>query len=273
MSFDINKAAQPYHYYMKFLKQNCRPDNRKLHETRAFDIEIGCINTANGSSLVKWGLTNVLCGVKAQLCKPKLTRPNKGFIIPNVDLPPLCSSKFKVGPASELATQLTQLMYDVICESKFISEDDLCVKPGKLVWSLHIDIVCLNYDGNLADSCCLAMICALKNTRLYEIIYDTELDKPVFKMPFNFLPLNIKNLPICTTLFEIEDEILLCDPNKEEEEFSNTHVVICTLDENKICLTRKYGGFSIIDKQIDLCIDKAISNANFIRKIIEKKFL
>ena len=269
---DINKVAQPSYYYMKFIKENCRPDNRKLHDIRPFDIEIGCIKTANGSALVKFGTTTILCGVKAQLVKPKNESPNKGFIIPNVDLPPLCSSKFKPGLPSELAQMLTQLMFDVISESKCIKEEDLCIKEGKLVWSLHIDMLCLNYDGNVQDACCIAMISALKNTKLYEIDYEEELHEPVFKTPFNFIPLNVYNEPMCTTMFSLENMFILCDPNSEEEEFARTYMIVFTLDDENICLIRKFGGFSIFDKQISLCIERAIKNGNFIREKLKKKF-
>jgi exosome complex component RRP43 len=271
MAFDINKAAQPGHYYMKFINENCRPDGRSLHDIRPFDVELGCINTANGSSLVKLGSTTVLCGVKAQLVKPKSEQPNKGFIIPNVDLPPLCSSKFKPGLPCEQAQMLTQLMLDILYESKCVKEDDLCIRPGKLVWSLHIDMLCLNYDGNVQDACSISMISALKNTKLYEIEYDDEQEKPVFKLPFKFIPLTIYNEPICTTLFSLENMIFLCDPNNEEEEFVRTCLIICTLDEENICLIRKFGGFSIFDKQANLCIDRAIKNGDFVRNKLNNK--
>ncbi len=61
---DINKATQPYEYYLKFIKQNCRPDNRRLSDIRPCSISPGCINTVNGSAMVKLGSTVVLCGKK-----------------------------------------------------------------------------------------------------------------------------------------------------------------------------------------------------------------
>lgn len=83
MDLDIIKATQPYEYYIKFIKQNCRPDNRKLSDIRSCNIRVNCINTTinGGSSIVKLGSTNVVCGITARVCKPKEEKPDKGFII------------------------------------------------------------------------------------------------------------------------------------------------------------------------------------------------
>lgn len=86
MALDINKATQPYEYYLKFIKQNCRPDNRKLSDIRACNISFDCINTVNGSSLVKLGSTSVICGINARICKPRIEQPNKGNLIILINL-------------------------------------------------------------------------------------------------------------------------------------------------------------------------------------------
>ncbi len=77
-AIDISKATQPYEYYLKFIKQNCRPDNRKLSDIRPCNISFNCIDTVNGSALVKLGETNVICGISARICKPRDEQPNRG---------------------------------------------------------------------------------------------------------------------------------------------------------------------------------------------------
>lgn len=273
MTLDINKIASPYYYYMKFIKENCRPDGRNLYETRPFSIDIGSISTANGSSLVRYGSTIVLCTIKAQLAKPRDDRPDRGYLITNVDLPPLCSTLFKSGQSSEKSQMLTQLMFDILNESKCLNDKDLCIQENKLCWVLNIDLICLNYDGNLTDVCCLAMLSALKNTKLYDISYDTNLNKPLFKLPINLIPLKLNNEPICTTLFILNQDILICDPNKqEEEEFSSSTITICTLDNDKFCLLRIFGGHCINKDKINLCFERALHNSNFVRKKLKNYF-
>lgn len=37
----------------------------------------------------------------------------------------------------------------------------------QLVWVLYVDMVCLDYDGNVIDACMIAMIAALKNCKYH----------------------------------------------------------------------------------------------------------
>jgi exosome complex component RRP43 len=285
MALDINKVTQPYDYYLKFIKQNCRPDNRKLSDIRPCSIKPDCINTSDGSALAKLGSTIVVCGVSARLCRPCEERPNKGYIACNVELPALCSSKSVksgsaashqsasfsqslVASASIEQTQalLTQLMQDILDESRCIDEKQLCIREGKLVWALYIDMVCLNNDGNVQDACCMAMINALKTVKLYDMDYDDRENKPMMKSPIRQSKLKLNAEPACTTIICIEDGILMPDPNKQEEDFMKAYVIVCTLDESKICLIRKFGGFSLSIEQVNLCVDRALKNGNYIRK-------
>jgi exosome complex component RRP43 len=43
--------------------------------------------------------------------------------------------------------------------------DSLCISPGKAVYTLYIDVVCINYDGNAFDAAVMAVMAALKNSR------------------------------------------------------------------------------------------------------------
>lgn len=283
---DINKATEPYEYYLKFIKENCRPDNRRLSDIRPCNVTTNCINTVNGSSLVKLGSTNVVCGINARLCRPKEDRPDKGYFVCNVEVPALCSSKnFKSSSQSSSFSQssvssssieqtqamLSQLMQDILTESKCIKEEELCIKEGKLAWVLFIDLICLNNDGNVQDACCVAMISALKNLKLYEIDFNEEEDKPVVKYPLEYRNLILYSEPVLTTLFAIEDNILLTDPNKQEEDFMKTFVQICTIDSQKMCLIRKLGGFCLKIEQLNMCVTRALDNGKYIRENIYKK--
>lgn len=122
--------------------------------------------------MVKQGNTIFTCGIKLELAEPKAEEPNKGtyykhhqsqmpifscpfnlsgFIIPNVDLPPLCHSMFKPGPPSEQAQTAAMFIRDVLSNSECIDHKQLCIAEGKLCWVLYIDLICLNYDGRVLD--------------------------------------------------------------------------------------------------------------------------
>ena len=36
--------------------------------------------------------------------------------------------------------------------------------PGKAVWAIYVDVVCINYDGNAFDAAVLAVMAALRNS-------------------------------------------------------------------------------------------------------------
>ncbi|XP_066506488.1 exosome complex component RRP43 isoform X3 [Hoplias malabaricus] len=164
------KTAEPLEYHRSFLKENCRPDGRELGEFRLTTLNIGSINTADGSALVKIGNTTVICGIKAELAAPSTDAPDKGYIVPNVDLPPLCSSRFRPGPPGEQAQAASQFIADVIDGSKIIKKEELCIEKSKLCWVLYCDIICLDYDGNLLDACVITLLAALKNITHFSFV-------------------------------------------------------------------------------------------------------
>lgn len=99
----------------------------------------GSISTAEGSALVRLGDTTIVCGVKAEIAEPELDRPEDGFLgshrvlltydigifktllVPNLDLPPICSPKFKPGPPPEEAQVLSDRLNEALlmCVSLF----------------------------------------------------------------------------------------------------------------------------------------------------------
>ena len=102
----------------------------------------GSISTADGSALVRIGATTVVCGVKAEIAEPELDRPAEGFLgascapifssspstlvhvvgsqprlaraVPNLDLPAICSPKFKPGPPTDEAQVLSDRLNEVL---------------------------------------------------------------------------------------------------------------------------------------------------------------
>jgi exosome complex component RRP43 len=43
------------------------------------------------------------------------------------------------------------------------SLEELGLVEGESAWTLYADIVCLDYDGSVADACLLALVAALKD--------------------------------------------------------------------------------------------------------------
>ena len=88
--------------------------------------------------MVRLGSTTVVCGVKAEIAEPELDKPKEGFLgtssrtlvtqrlfirplarccsytVPNLDLPAICSPKFKPGPPTDEAQVLSDRLNEVL---------------------------------------------------------------------------------------------------------------------------------------------------------------
>ncbi|XP_029304314.1 exosome complex component RRP43 [Cottoperca gobio] len=263
------KIAEPLEYHRSFLKDNCRPDGRELSEFRTTTLNIGSISTANGSALVKVGNTTVICGIKAELTNPIVEAPGKGYIVPNLDLPPLCSSRFRPGPPGEQAQAASQFIADVIESSAVIQTEDLCIERGKLCWVLYCDMMCVDYDGNVLDACIIALLAALKNTQLPEVTINAESGKPEVNLEKR-RSLHIQKHPVGASFCVFDNSILIVDPTAEEESLSTSHLTVVTDEEDRLCVVHKPGGTSLSGEKLQECISRATARQREIQKLVDK---
>ncbi|TNM84789.1 exosome complex component RRP43 [Takifugu flavidus] len=263
------KTADLLEYYRRFLKENCRPDGRELLEFRPTTLNIGSISTADGSALVKVGNTTIICGIKAELATPTVEAPGKGYIVPNVDLPPLCSSRFRPGPPGEPAQACSQFIADLIESSEIIQTDDLCVERGKLCWVLYCDLMCLDYDGNLRDACVIALLAALKNTQLPEAVISTETHSPVVDLEKRH-GLKVCKHPVASSFCIFDESTLIVDPTDEEENLSTARITVVTEEGDRLCAVHKPGGMSLSGQKLQECINRATVRQKEIQKLTDK---
>ncbi|XP_010901892.2 exosome complex component RRP43 [Esox lucius] len=263
------KTAEPLEYHRSFLKENCRPDGRELGEFRTTTLNIGSISTADGSALVKIGNTTVMCGIKAELANPAVEVPSRGYIVPNVDLPPLCSSRFRPGPPGEQAQAASQFIADVIESSEVIQTEDLCIVKGKLCWVLYCDIMCLDYDGNVLDACLIALLAALKNVRLPEVTFSEDSEVPKVSLE-NRRGLTIHKHPVGASFAVFDDSIMIVDPTAEEETLSTAIITVVMDEEKHLCALHKPGGTSLSGEKLQDCINRTTIRHKEVHKLINK---
>ncbi|XP_036380922.1 exosome complex component RRP43 [Megalops cyprinoides] len=266
------KTAEPLEYHRSFLKENCRPDGRELGEFRTTTLNIGSISTADGSALVKIGNTTAICGIKGELASPPADAPNKGYIVPNVDLPPLCSSRFRPGPPGEQAQAASQFIADVIESSEVIKKEDICIEKGKLCWVLYCDIMCLDYDGNLLDASLIALLAALKNVQLPEVTINKETDLAEVNLQKK-QHLNISKHPIGSSFAVFDDSIVIVDPTSEEESLSTSMMTVVTDEDDRLCTLHKPGGTSLSGEKLQDCISRAMTRHREVSKLIDTVIL
>ncbi|XP_046395452.1 exosome complex component RRP43-like [Ischnura elegans] len=248
------KTIHPVKYLRDFLAHNVRPDGRTLHKFRPMALNIKSISSADGSALVKIGNTSVMCGIKAELATPRAEEPDRGYIVPNVELSPLSSSKFRPGPPSEEAQVASQFVFDVLSNSCCLDTRNLCIAPDKLVWVLYCDLICLNYDGSILDACLMALMAAFTTVTLPDVEYDAEKSSTVVKSRRTALQVN--SIPIATTHAVFDDNVLLLDPTGEEEDLASGTVTV-VLCEGKLCSLFKPGGSPLSEQQLEGCVERA----------------
>ncbi|KAI0092112.1 ribosomal protein S5 domain 2-type protein [Irpex rosettiformis] len=224
------QRLHPRAYLERFLAEQLRPDGRTPAEWRSATINAGSISTADGSALVRLGGTTVVCGVKAEIAEPELDSPDKGFIVPNLDLPAICSPRFKPGPPTEDAQVLSDRLNEVLIVSGILPTEQLCIYRGKAVWVLYVDATCINYDGNVFDATLLAMVSALKNTKLPKATYNEDTFRTTCSRK-NMQSLDLRRLPISMSFGVFDSSHLLSDPTAFEEQLLDTTYTI-TMDGN-----------------------------------------
>jgi len=263
------KTAQPLEYYKEFLKENIRPDGRGLNEFRKTFLNIDSINTADGSALIRLGETMVVCGIKSELAEPTLEDPNKGYFIPNVDLPPLCSSEYLPGPPSDKSQVLSQQVLEYFSNSQLLNLDELCVQTKKLCWVLYADIVCISHDGNLLDAILIALLAALINTKLPVMKVNDETGEIVASDKDTFT-LNIVNKAVSTSLALFNESLLLVDPTHEEEDLSNGVITVVMGANQKLVSLYKPGGVAVKDETLRSCIQASINRYEEVNNLLAK---
>ncbi|TFK69417.1 ribosomal protein S5 domain 2-like protein [Pluteus cervinus] len=239
----VFQRLHPRVYLERFLAENVRPDGREFDAWRPVSVNVGSISTADGSALVRLGDTTVVCGVKAEIAEPELDKPEEGFIVPNLDLPAMCSPKFKPGPPTEEAQVLSDKLNEAIVTSGLIPLSSLCIHPGKSAWVLYVDATCINYDGNAFDATLIAMVAALKNTKLPEARYEefeggsgrTICSRKTRK------PLSITCSPIAMSFGIFDSTHILSDPTAFEEPLLDTTLSIVIGDNDDLISVSQLG--------------------------------
>lgn len=107
-------------------------------------------------------LTHIFVLIGQELAEPLAAQPDVGFIVPNIELTPLCSPKFRPGAPSEQAQVCGRLLAEIVENAGCVDLQQLCIVREKLVWTLYCDIVCLDHDGCVVDAAIVALVAALK---------------------------------------------------------------------------------------------------------------
>ncbi|MEB3859984.1 MAG: exosome complex protein Rrp42 [Desulfurococcales archaeon] len=242
--------------YLSLYRKGARIDGRDLETPRNVRIEVGVIDKAEGSALVRLGNTQVIAGVKADVGSPYRDTPDQGVLTVHAEFVPLASPLFEPGPPDENAVELARVVDRSLREVGVIDLASLAIRPGERVWVIWVDLYILDHDGNLFDASMLATVAALLNARLpeYEELESGEIlvDK---EKPGE--PLKVDHRVVTVTIAKIED-YLVVDPTLDEETIADARMVVAVDEAKRIVGAQKTGGSGFTREELLRAVDLAI---------------
>ena len=269
------RTLQPEEFYRQHLSVGERPDGRGLLERRPVTVsaQSGHIATADGSAVVKCGDTTIVCGIRAELTSPRPDQPDHGFIVPNFTFSSSALASSISGLGLHFNQRVSQFLLTVLRSSECIQMTDLNILAGQYVWVLYLDLMCLDYSGNMLDTCVTAMMSALNNVTLPLVDIDTETNEVKVNISER-KKLKLQNKPSCSTVVlfanteNTSEPYLLSDPTEEEEALSCSQISVVTVD-NDICHILQSGSDSITPQLLQQSVDLALKRS----KVVSDKVL
>ncbi len=151
------------------VQDGLRTDGRCNESFRPMELECGIVSNTSGSSRLRLSNTEILVGVKAEMGKPRPTRPDEGFLEFFIDLSANASPEFEGRGGEELATEIAYTLSTAYDLKNVMDYRTLCVLPGQCCWVLYVDVVVLECGGDLFDAIGMAVKAALYNTRIPKV--------------------------------------------------------------------------------------------------------
>jgi len=246
----------------KALAADVRYDGRKRTDFREIKIEKGVVATAEGSARLTCGDTEIIAGVKLALGKPYDDRPDEGTLMVNCELLPMAHPSIEQGPPSMDAIEISRVIDRGLRETHTLDTKKLCIKSGEQVWSVTVDLVPINHDGNLIDLGALAAIAALEDTKMPEIIDGVADYKHKGKTS-----MEIQHKPLPITVCKIGKQLFV-DPTFAEEAELDARLTIGVLEEGSICSLQKGGDKGFSHEELVQAFDMATDAVKTLRKAL-----
>ncbi|OQO07074.1 hypothetical protein B0A48_07640 [Cryoendolithus antarcticus] len=278
------------------LKQNppIRPSGRTLTQFREQQITTGSLTHSHGSAVVRLGDTTVVCSVQGEILKaadipspPDESADNEdlletlGLLVPNIELSTGCSPAHLPGnPPSTLAQSLSWKVRTLLYGSEIVNpedlqimftapkideEDDAPVPEVKAYWTLYLDIMFISLDGNPFDAAWLAVMAALRTTRLPRASWDADREAVVCSPALeHYAHLTLHTTPVTATfaVFSTANPLkqrseaeswVLTDPDTSEEEVCREALTV-TVDGKRVLGIDKAGGRVIGMEAVEECV-------------------
>ncbi|CAI2347701.1 unnamed protein product [Caenorhabditis sp. 36 PRJEB53466] len=251
---------------LEALKTGKRFDFRNLEEFRDVKLLVGA---EIGTAICTIGNTKVMAAVSAQIAEPSAMRPHKGTINIDVDLSPMANYANEHDRLGSKGMELLRLLELIIRDSRCIDVESLCIRAGKEIWKIRVDVRVLDEDGSLLDCACLAAITALQHFKRPNVTLEphhTLVYSEYEKAP---VPLNIYHMPICTTIGLLDKgQMVVIDPTEKEASCLDGSIVVACNKRREVCALHQSTNLVLSTKQIERCVRLAMARAEALTAVV-----
>ncbi|KAI9207725.1 ribosomal protein S5 domain 2-type protein [Polychytrium aggregatum] len=251
-------------YILDGVECDIRADGRNRLDARHLTLETGMITQASGSCRVSVdGGTDVLVGIKVEIetIDPNPEgdaevsafdetaetidedRRDKGRIVCSVECSPSLSAVLSQRQVEDLCIEYSQYMTRLLNSPEGgLDLKALCIIPGSTCFVVYIDVLILDYGGNLLDIIFLATRGAFHNTRMVKATAEQLDGQVAFDVSEEECEVvrGWENLPIVVTLSKIGRRHIL-DASPLEELCAEARVYVAVNERGRICSIQKSG--------------------------------
>ena len=240
------------------VQDDFRTDGRSCEDYRHVELETGIISNANGSSKIRLGNSELLVSAKVELGIPVPQAPKEGRLEFHVDCSPNANPAFQGRGGKNISENICSILSRVYRNNTVLDFESLCVIPQKQCWVIHIDILILEYGGNILDAISIAVKAALHNTGIPNIKVtagdEGEEEMHLPDDPLDVVYISTSNCPVLVTLSQLGNRHIV-DATSEEESCSSASVVIGVTRRGHTVGIRKLGNGSLDPESINEMID------------------
>uniref|UniRef100_A0A7S0BPB6 Ribosomal RNA-processing protein 43 n=1 Tax=Rhodosorus marinus TaxID=101924 RepID=A0A7S0BPB6_9RHOD len=167
----------------------------------------------------------------------------------------MCSSKYRPGRKPEESYHLQELAAQHV--RRLVQPSSLELEFENMMWSLSLDVYCLEDDGNMEDATLLVAMAALKDMRLPEIL-STEEGYNATKSRTRSVDFRELIVPVS---FGVIDTRVVIDPDSSEEALCEAKVTIFVDEKGSFRGMSKSGGSVASKDLLATCSKLAVQRA------------
>eukprot|EP00002_Diphylleia_rotans_P015453 TRINITY_DN2999_c0_g1_i1.p1 TRINITY_DN2999_c0_g1~~TRINITY_DN2999_c0_g1_i1.p1 ORF type:complete len:289 (-),score=53.73 TRINITY_DN2999_c0_g1_i1:43-909(-) len=241
-------------YLLGGIEQNMRNDGRGRLDYRRVTLETNVLPLTSGSARLRLGKTDVLVGLRPELTEPIPSRPNEGIIRFSVEFCSNASIDYGDREEESISLELSQAMQQMFCSPGVFDMTTLCVIPGKQCWTLFLDVMVAESDGNLLDAVSMASYAAFKVSKIPKvdvIVGDvpSDITIEISEDMSEFVSLKTDNLPISVSTTKIGKRFVV-DSVRDEEYFMDGRLLVAVNPSGDVCFMQKSGNGSMEPTEI-----------------------